>query len=96
MFLGEERSNRSILIRIIAGVGFLNTYLSPKFQKLRNKKCPFCKSVKRNLHNYCFQCRKFTMLRSKYVKAESLCLLFDVENIKSTSEYLQKISKHFE
>ena len=96
MFLGEERSKRSILIRIIAGVGFLNQYLSPKLQKLKNKKCPFCKSEIRNLQHYCFQCPKFSKLRSKYVKTESLLELFDTENIKLTSEYLQKISSHFE
>jgi len=35
MFLGENRLKRSIVIKIVAGVGFLNEYLSPKFQKLR-------------------------------------------------------------
>ena len=69
MFLGEERSKRSILIRIIAGVGFLNKYLCPKFQKLRNNNYPFCKSEKRNLTHYCFKCPKFQKLRSKYVNS---------------------------
>ena len=96
MFLGEERPKRSIFIKIIAGVGFLNKYLCPKFQKLRNNHCPFCKSENRNLQHYCFECPKFQKLRSKYINTESLNQLFEAENIKSTSEYLQKISVHFE
>ena len=64
MFLGEERPKRSILIKMIAGVGFLNEYLCPKFQKLRHKKCPFCKSEKRNLTHYCFQCPKVKICKS--------------------------------
>ena len=96
MFLGEERSKRSILIKIISGVGFLNEYLSPKFQKLRKKKCPFCVSEIRNLQHYCFECPKFKKLRSKYAKADSLCQLFDGNNIKHASEYLQKLSIYFE
>ena len=94
--LCEERSKRSVLIKIISGVGFLNEYLSPKFQKLRKKKCPFCESEIRNLQHYCFECPKFKKLRSKYVKVDSLCQLFDGNNIKNASEYLQKISIHFE
>ena len=96
MFLGEERSKRSVLIKIISGVGFLNEYLSPKFQKLRKKKCPFCESEIRNLQHYCFECPKFKKLRSKYVKVDSLCQLFDGNNIKNASEYLQQISVYFE
>ena len=96
MFLGEERLNRSIMIRIISGVGFLNEYLSPKFQRLTKKKCPFCESEIRNLQHYCFECPKFNKLRSKHVKSESLCQLFEKDNIKETSAFLRKISIHFE
>ena len=63
MFLGEERSKRSVLIKIISGVGFLNEYLSPKFQKLRKKKCPFCESEIRNLQHYCFECPKLKKIK---------------------------------
>ena len=59
LYLGEDRCKRSKLIKIIAGVGFLNEYLSPKFQKMRKKKCQFCKSEIRNLQHYCFECPKF-------------------------------------
>ena len=96
MFLGEDRSKRSNVIKIISRVGFLNEYLSPKFQKLRKKSCPFCKSEIRNLHHYCFKCPKFKKLRSKYVKAESLCQLFNGNNIQNASNFLQQISTHFE
>ena len=96
MLLGEERLNRSIMIRIISGVGFLNEYLSPKFQRLTKKKCPFCESEIRNLQHYCFECPKFNKLRSEHVKSESLYQLFEKDNIKETSAFLRKISIHFE